>query len=157
MDKLETTLLLIIKDNKVLLGRKKRGFGEGKLNGIGGKRQIGETIDETMVRETVEEIGVVPKQYEKVGLITFDEILNGSRIFNDMHVYVAHDYDGEVVESDEMLPEWFDIDNIPFDQMFEDDRIWYPILVAGKKFKGQAVFGDDYKILSQTIKEVDSL
>ena len=56
-----------------------------------------------------------------------------------------------------MLPEWFDIDNIPFDQMFEDDRIWYPILVAGKKFKGQAVFGDDYKILSQTIKEVDSL
>ena len=118
MERLQTTLLLIIKDNRILLARKKRGFGEGKINGIGGKMQPGETIDETMIRETIEEIGVVPKQYEKVGLITFDELLNGERVFNDMHIYVAGDFDGEIAESDEMCPEWYDLDKIPFDKMF---------------------------------------
>lgn len=157
MERLQTTLLLIIKDNKILLARKKRGFGKGKINGIGGKMQPGETIDETMVRETVEEIGVVPKDYKKVGLITFDELLNGERVFNDMHIYLANDYDGEIVESDEMCPEWFELDKIPFEQMFDDDRVWYPYLLEGKLFKGSAVFGEDYKIVSQKIEEVDSL
>ena len=157
MERLQTTLLLIIKDNRILLARKKRGFGEGKINGIGGKMQPGETIDETMIRETIEEIGVVPKQYEKVGLITFDELLNGERVFNDMHIYVAGDFDGEIAESDEMCPEWYDLDKIPFDKMFDDDKLWYPLLLAGKKFKGQAVFGENYKIVSSHVEETDDL
>jgi hypothetical protein len=34
---IETTLLLLIKNNKIMLALKKRGFGEGKFNGVGGK------------------------------------------------------------------------------------------------------------------------
>ena len=51
-----TTLLLILKDNQILLAEKKRGFGVGKFNGIGGKVEKDETIEGAMIRETQEEI-----------------------------------------------------------------------------------------------------
>ena len=69
---LNTTLLLIFKDNKVLLGEKKRGFAKGTLNGIGGKQDPGETNEQAMVRETQEEIGVTPIDYRHIGEIYFD-------------------------------------------------------------------------------------
>ena len=56
MEKLETTLSLLKKDNKILLGMKKRGFGEGKYNGVGGKLKENENtrtdfLDEDYVTE----------------------------------------------------------------------------------------------------------
>lgn len=44
------TLLLITNEQSVLLGMKKRGLGEGKWNGFGGKPNIGETILDAAVR-----------------------------------------------------------------------------------------------------------
>lgn len=34
---METTLCLLKKENSILLAMKKRGFGAGKYNGVGGK------------------------------------------------------------------------------------------------------------------------
>lgn len=48
------TLLLIHQANRVLLGMKKRGFGQGRYNGFGGKVEKGETIIEAAIRETIE-------------------------------------------------------------------------------------------------------
>ena len=73
MKELETTLLLLRKDNEILLALKKRGFGEGKYNGVGGKIKEGETPEQAMIRETMEEISVKPTKYEKVGIIKFLE------------------------------------------------------------------------------------
>ncbi len=36
------TLVYILKDDQILLGMKKRGFGVGKWNGFGGKVKLGE-------------------------------------------------------------------------------------------------------------------
>ena len=69
---INSTLLLIQKEGKILLGEKKRGFAKGTLNGIGGKQDFGENIDQAMVRETQEEIGVTPIDYVMVGKIAFD-------------------------------------------------------------------------------------
>jgi 8-oxo-dGTP pyrophosphatase MutT (NUDIX family) len=52
------TLLLLRSNGRILLGRKKRGFGAGKANGFGGKVEVGETIKEAAVREVQEESGV---------------------------------------------------------------------------------------------------
>ena len=80
---LNTTLLLIFKDNKVLLGEKKRGFAKGTLNGIGGKQDPGETNEQAMVRETQEEIGVTPIDYRLIGEIFFDTWYKGEHV--NMH------------------------------------------------------------------------
>ena len=75
MSMLETTLCLLKKDNQILLAMKKRGFGEGKYNGVGGKIDKGETPEQAMIREVQEEILVTPTKYEKVGFIEFDEFI----------------------------------------------------------------------------------
>lgn len=57
---LKPLTLLLLKDvaeNKVLLGYKKRGFGEGKWNGFGGKLEPGETVAEAALREMKEVSG----------------------------------------------------------------------------------------------------
>lgn len=69
----DVTLCYLInkKDNKVLIAMKKRGFGVGKWNGIGGKCEPGESIEKTLIREAEEEIGVRPISYKKVAEIKF--------------------------------------------------------------------------------------
>lgn len=157
MENLTTTLLLIIKDDRILLARKKRGFGEGMLNGVGGKQEIGETIEETMIRETQEEIGVVPKDFFKMAIIDFDEYVKGKRTNVSMHIFLAKDFDGEISESDEMNPEWHDLKNIPFNQMFADDNFWLPEILKGNKVIGNFVYDEDFNILSKDLKIVETL
>ena len=157
MENLTTTLLLIIKDDRILLARKKRGFGEGKLNGVGGKQEIGETIEETMIRETQEEIGVVPKDFFKMAIIDFDEYVKGKRTNVSMHIFLAKDFDGEISESDEMNPEWHDLKNIPFNQMFADDNFWLPEILKGNKVIGNFVYDEDFNILSKYLKIFETL
>lgn len=152
---LPTTLLIVIKDNKILLACKKRGFGIGKYNGVGGKLEPGENVEQGMLRETFEEIGILPKNYTLVGVIDFDEYYKGEPVIEKTHIYIANDYEYEPQESDEMKPFWFDLDKIPYDKMFPDDRIWFPTIMAGDKIVGEFVFDKDFNKLSHYIKIVD--
>lgn len=118
-----------------MLAKKKRGFGEGKYNGIGGKLELGETPEEAMIRENKEEIGVIPREYEKYGEISFVEPFKGTLTNMTFHLYVAKKWEGTIVETEEMAPKWFDIDNIPYEEMFNDDQYWLPYILKGKKIK----------------------
>ncbi len=151
---LETTLCLLKKENKILLAMKKRGFGEGKYNGVGGKIERGETPDDAMIRETKEEILVTPTKYEKVGIIEFDEFYKGQKEKVMFHLYVASEWQGEPTESDEMKPEWFDIQNIPYDKMFPDDKYWLPLILEGRKIKAYFDFDEEWNLLNKTIEDL---
>ena len=152
--KLETTLCLLKKDNQILLAMKKRGFGEGKYNGVGGKIEEGETPEEAMIRETEEEIMVTPTQYEKVGVISFDEYYKGQKGNVIFHLYVASEWIGEPKETEEMCPKWFDITEIPYDNMFPDDKYWLPLILEGKKIKAYFHFDENWNILSKKIEDL---
>ena len=60
------SLLYLRRDNEILLAMKKRGFGEGRWNGVGGKVEAGESIEQAMICEAQEEISVTLTTYEKV-------------------------------------------------------------------------------------------
>lgn len=154
MNILETTLCILKKDDSVLLALKKRGFGKGKYNGIGGKLENGETPDEAMLRECKEEIGVLPTNYEKVGYIFFEEYYKGQKEQIGFHLYIATDWEGTITESDEMKPQWFSIDKIPFDEMLPDDKYWMPLILQGKKIKAYFNFDENWNIISSNIEEV---
>ena len=114
MRMIRTTLLYIIKDGKILLAEKKRGFGAGKLNGVGGKIEPGESEVQGMLRECREEIGVTPINLEQRAVLHFDLFYKGEKEKEDTYVFVASDYIGELVESEEMKPSWYDINKLPF-------------------------------------------
>ena len=152
----QLTLLFILEDDSVLLAMKKRGFGAGRWNGVGGKLDEGETIEEALVRECQEEISVTPTQYKKMAEILFDEHHNGERSQMQVHVYVCEAYEGEPKESEEMAPEWYKLNELPFDEMWPDDPYWLPQVLDGKKLKATFVLDEHDAITSHEVLEVDS-
>ncbi|CAH2307311.1 7,8-dihydro-8-oxoguanine triphosphatase [Pelobates cultripes] len=149
------TLVLVVQPPRILLGMKKRGFGVGLWNGFGGKVQTGETIEEAAKRELWEESGLTVKTLEKIGEIKFEFV--GSTELLDVHVFRADNFTGEPTESDEMRPQWFDLEKIPFDGMWPDDIYWLPLLLQKKKFLGYFKFEDHDKILNYTLEEVEDV
>ena len=157
MELTQTTLCLLNKDDKILLAMKKRGFAKGKYNGVGGKIEKGETIEKAMLRETKEEIGVTPIKYEKVGEMYFDEYYKGRKEKLVFHLYLVFDWKGIIKETDEMKPKWFKIDDIPYDNMLPDDKYWLPLILEGKKIKGNFEFDENWNLLNKDISEVEDL
>lgn len=151
MDKLETTLLLLRKEDQILLAQKKRGFGVGKFNGVGGKIKPDETREEAMEREAKEEIGVIPINYHYVGFINFIEFINGKKTNLIIYLYTANEWLGEIIETEEMKPCWFNINEIPFEEMFSDDKYWMPYFLAGEDFDACFEFDEEWNVLSKKI------
>lgn len=155
---IEATLCFIVDETKraILLGRKKRGFGQGKLNGLGGKIQPGEGLRDAMVREVFEESGVRlrPDALQDAGTITFWFPFE-SAFNHHVHVFVVTEWDGEPTESAEMAPAWFALDAIPYGRMWADDAHWMPIVLAGNRIEATFTFAEDNESLtSWEIREV---
>jgi 8-oxo-dGTP pyrophosphatase MutT (NUDIX family) len=146
------TLCLIQKDGQVLLGMKKRGFGLGRWNGFGGKVEEGETIEQAAKREVLEEAGVSINSMEKVGLINFT--FDNESVVREVHIFRIHDFQGEPTESEEMKPQWFSAQDVPLDSMWDADRHWFPIFLAGKKFKGRVHFDAEDKVKGYEFGEI---
>ncbi|MFA7319684.1 MAG: 8-oxo-dGTP diphosphatase [Parcubacteria group bacterium] len=155
MTKLITTLCVVHQGDRILIGMKKRGFGAGRWNGFGGKVGKDEMIEEAAVRETREEAGIEILDSEKIGVIDFEFQTNGERI--EVNIFKSKNFSGEPSESEEMRPQWFDVDKIPFEKMWPDDRFWMPLFLAGKKFTGRFVFGEKDVISEKELREVEKI
>jgi 8-oxo-dGTP diphosphatase len=141
-------LCFIVKDGRVLLIRKKRGLGAGKINGPGGKLEPGETALDAAIREVREEIGVTPLRLEDRGELHF-QFTDGYSLH--CAVFVARDLEGDPIETDEAAPFWVPVDAVPFDAMWEDDRYWLPQVLDGQQFRGWFVF-DGEKMMSKQVE-----
>lgn len=150
----QLTLLFLLKDDEVLLAMKKRGFGAGRWNGVGGKLDEGETLEEALVRECQEEIGVTPVTYEKAADIVFHEFDEDKEADMAVVVYTCHEWEGEPTESEEMAPQWFKIDGLPFDTMWPDDQYWLPQVLAGNKLVAEFTLDKNDTITAYDVRLV---
>jgi len=148
-------LCYVVKDNRVLLIRKKRGFGVGKLNAPGGRVESGETFEQAAIRECEEETGVRPLNLEYRGFVEFYSV-------NDepdwvVHVFVAKDFRGELRESDEAKPVWCKLNELPYEHMWEDDYYWLPYVLHGKSIKAKFWYDENYsKVLRYEVEIISS-
>lgn len=141
------TLVFLRRGDEVMLIRKKRGHGAGKINGPGGKVEPGETPLAAAVRETLEETGIR----------VLDPLLRGRFKFVDLtapqwfgFIYTATAFEGSPIETEEGDPSWYSIHELPFDQMWEDDRFWLPRVLAGESLVGEFLF-DDGRLLTHRL------
>jgi len=155
----QATLVFLIKREKsgkiakILLAMKKRGFGKGRWNGVGGKPETSETIQQCAKREAREEIGVTVGKLQKIGMIRFR--FKFKKVFDqNVYFYLCERWQDKPTESEEMKPRWFKIDKIPYAKMWPDDKFWMPIALKNKKFTGSILFGQDDKIIENKICEI---
>jgi len=124
----KATLLFVVQQNQVLLIRKKTGLGAGKINGPGGKREQGESAQQCAHREIKEELCIDVAESIDSGRLRF-QFIDGYSI--DVQVFIATQFQGTPTETFEAAPLWFDVADIPYEQMWADDRIWLPRVLAG--------------------------
>jgi 8-oxo-dGTP pyrophosphatase MutT (NUDIX family) len=122
----KTTIVFPFKDGEILMGMKKRGFGQGWWNGFGGKLESGESYEDSARRETVEEVGIEVGELVHIADLHFyfDDVLQiVSRVYRT-------DFTGEPVETEEMRPQFFATDDLPYDTMWPGDDKWIPQVLA---------------------------
>jgi 8-oxo-dGTP diphosphatase len=137
------TLVFVIRSGQILLIRKKRGLGAGKINGPGGRLEPGETPQACAARELREELGVDAGELVLMGDHRF-QFVDGYSTY--VHVYRTHEIEGTPIETDEASPRWCDLAEIPFDEMWEDDRYWLPLVIQGRRFSGYWIFDGDHMV-----------
>ena len=148
------TLLFVIRDGRVLLIRKKRGLGAGKINGPGGRLDPGETPLQAAIRETQEEVCITPRDVTFCGELSF-QFVDGYSIHG--YVFRASRFDGEPCSTEEADPLWFSIDEMPYAEMWADDEYWFPLLLEGTPFRGRFLFDADRMLSMAIAREPDSL
>lgn len=151
----QTTLCFLVDADRICLAMKKRGFGTGKWNGVGGKVHDCETIGQAAVREVHEEIETIVQveHLEPAGVIQF-EFIGKPDWAQECHVFIVRTWHGDPAESEEMAPRWYTFDTIPYGEMWVDDPLWLPQVLGGRYIKATLVLnetGDE--IISQTIAE----
>lgn len=135
------------RDQQVLLIRKKRGLGAGKINGPGGKIDPGETPVDCAIRETEEELGVTALDPVKHGELWF-QFVDGLALHVD--VFRATKWEGNPVETAEAIPLWTPLNALPFEEMWADDRFWLAeVIVEQRHFIGKFVFDDDTMVTNE--------
>lgn len=146
----DDAVICFVRDNDhLLLIEKKRGLGGGKVNGPGGKLEGDETPLQAALRETEEEVGIVPVEPVRVAELSF--------VFNDGYslrcdVFMTSRYAGTPVETPEARPFWAHVSEIPYERMWEDDVLWLPKVITGQKVAGRFIFDGD-TMLSYTLRD----
>lgn len=146
------TLVFFIGDDKILLGYKKRGFGGQRWNGFGGKVEKGESIEDAAKREALEECDLEILSLEKRAIHTFS--FKGQEEVLEVHTFLVKKWTGEPKETEEMRPQWFAYKDIPYDNMWPDDKIWLPDFLADKYLKTKFLFGEEDRVLQYDVQIV---
>lgn len=157
MTRVETVVIIYQPPKLLLLGMKKRGLGSGRYNGFGGGVEQNETVLGCAERETYEETGkgIRLLDLEEFGRILFQ--FESGEQDHQVHFLRASQFTGIPRETEEMKPEWFDENSIPYSRMWASDSYWLPLLLKGKRFVGKFLFNSHHQIVDKQLNEVEEL
>ncbi len=148
------TLVMVHEGGRVLLAKKKAGFGGGWWNGFGGKVQPGESVEVAARRELMEEAGIDVRTLEKAGMLYFD--IEGDEQLHEGHIFRGSGVIGEPIETEEMeKAEWFAEDRVPYTEMWQGDDAWMPLFLEGKTFEGVMAFNARHELVSAAVRATE--
>lgn len=154
---LETVVGYLVKDNEVLLGVRTRvsdGLGHLIVSGIGGRLEEGESAEDALVREVLEEIEVVVTDFKKVGHVV---CLSPHRPLWNLSVayYVVTSFEGEPKKTEDIDPYWYPKNKLPLSDMWLDNQITVPLVLNDKRIAGSFLYGANGQIVEHDLRVLD--
>lgn len=128
--------VLVFKNGKVLLTKRKGSHGAGEYGGPGGHLEYGESFEECAVRECLEETGI------KIQNIRFLCLSNIKKYDSKHYVDVGFAADWKSGEPEVLEPEkaeswnWYSLDNLP-KPLFAAEEFYLLALKNGNNFFDQ--------------------
>ena len=139
-----STLIYLERDGQYLMlhrTKKKNDMNHDKWLGIGGKFEEGESPEDCVIRETLEETGLQVRSLRFRGLVTF--VLNDD-VTEYMHLFTSDDFDGEVKDCDEGELAWVKKEEVPCLPLWEGDKLFLKELTEDRGFFSlKLVYRDD--------------
>lgn len=152
----DAVVCYIVRGGKVLLGVRKKtstGLGRGKIAGIGGKLEEGETVEAALVREVQEETGLTLEAWEGRGEVRF--IWTHNPAWNmKVSVFVANKWIGEPTESPDIRPNWYGLSELPLEEMWEDNSYWVTPVLEGKTVIAAFLLGKDSEVIDYGMETI---
>jgi 8-oxo-dGTP pyrophosphatase MutT (NUDIX family) len=157
----------LVEGSRICLGVRKRasnGLGLNLIAGIGGK--IGDSAeiqDETasmaMDREANEEIGVKVLEKQDMGRVRFifTHKPPESNWNQEVRIYSITRWEGKPCETESIKPLWFDIQKLPWEQMWEDNQYWLPRILSGERIEAVILYRDEDHVQECQFEEVSSV
>ncbi len=151
-----TTLCYIEKDQQYLMlhrVKKKHDLNKDKYIGVGGHFERGESPDDCLKREVLEETGLTLLSYRPRGIITFiygrnpSGIPGENEIVEYMYLYTADDFSGTLKDCDEGELIWVEKSEVYHLPVWEGDKLFFRLLETR----------DDYFSLKLVYSETDEL
>ena len=147
----ETTLCYVQKDNNYLMLhriKKEEDVNEGKWIGIGGRIEVGETPEQCLLREAKEETGLLLTSYQYRGIVHFrsEEYED-----EDMHLFSADAFEGELTECNEGVLKWIDRDKLYDLPMWEGDKLFLGLIRSNANFFDLVLQYKGDKLVSSTL------
>ena len=68
------------------------------------------------------------------------------------HVFICTKWSGVPEESEEMLPEWFSLDEMPVSNMLWDFQVWLSPFIKGEKSKGEFLLGEKFEVVDYSLE-----
>lgn len=143
-----TTLCYPERNGKYLMlhrTKKQQDDNRDKWIGVGGKFEDGESPEDCMLREVLEETGLTVTAFRYRGIVTFVSDIYPTEY---MHLFTCSDWTGDLRECDEGDLEWIDKRALADLTMWEGDRIFLKLLETDRPFfslkltyRGEALIG----------------
>ncbi len=125
---INSTLCYILRGSDVLMlhrVKKKTYINKDKWIGIGGKFENGESPDECLLREALEETGLTLTAWKCRGVVTF---LNTCCEGEYMYLFTADGFEGELKECSEGDLQWVSREFLDALPKWEGDKIFLDLL-----------------------------
>lgn len=118
--------------------KKENDMHEGKWNGLGGKFEKDETPEECVIREVMEESGLLMEEPKFKGMIVFPNFAKGQTW--QVFIYTCDKFSGELIESNEGNLEWIDNDKLLDLNLWEGDKVFLKWLNQDKIFSAKFIY-----------------